>query len=183
MDVCRPIREGNKERLGGMAKKGYCRALDRWFVGMREHLVFTPDGRLAFVLQMPGNRHDVHGLYSLLETSFRGCLLADHGYWPNGEKRAELEEHGIRVIACTRSNQKFRHKPNDAALLKKNRAHIERFIGLFAAQFNASRTQCKNFANYKVKRWCKAMAHNASRRINKQHSWPLNSMAHIRKVS
>jgi hypothetical protein len=43
-----------------------------------------------------------------LETSIRGCLPADNGYWPKQDKRVELEEHGMTVIACIRSNQKYR---------------------------------------------------------------------------
>jgi len=70
------------------------------------------------MLQLEGNRHDVQGLYSFLDTSFRGCLLADNGYWPKQDKRIALEEHGITVIACTRSNQKHRHTKSNAALLK-----------------------------------------------------------------
>jgi Transposase DDE domain. len=183
VDVCRPVRERKKVRLDGMAKKGYCSSLKRWFVGLREHLVFTPDGRIAFMLQLAGNRHDIQGLYSFLETSFRGCLLADNGYWPKQDKRIELEEHGISVIACTRSNQKFRHTPGDAALLKKHRPHVERFIGLFDQQFNATKTRCRNIRNYVARRWSKAMAHNASRFINKKNGWPINSVAHLRKIS
>ena len=166
-----------------MAKKGYCSSLKRWFVGLREHMVFTPDGRIAFMLQLAGNRHDVQGLYTFLETSFRGCLLADNGYWPKPNKRTELEEHGITIIACTRSNQKFRHTASNAALLKKHRPHVERFIGLFGQQFNATRTQNRNFKNYVSRRWTKAMAHNASRAINKENNWSINSVAHLRKVS
>jgi hypothetical protein len=93
VDVCRPIRERKKVRLDGMAKKGYCSSLKRWFIGLREHLVFTPDGRIAFMLQLEGNRHDVQGLYACFETAFRGCLPADNGYWPKQDKRLELEEH------------------------------------------------------------------------------------------
>ena len=166
-----------------MAKKGYCSSLKRWFVGLGEHLVFTPDGRIAFMLQLEGNRHDVQGLYSFLETSFRGCLLADNGYWPKQDKRVELEEHGIIIIACTRSNQKYRHTQNDAALLKKHRPHVERFIGLFDQQFNATKTRCRSFKNYVARRWTKALAHNASRFINIENDWPINSVTHLRKVS
>jgi len=145
--------------------------------------VFTPDGRIVFMLQLEGNRHDVQGLYAFLETSFRGCLLADNGYWPNSDKRAELESNGITVIACTKSNQKYRHTTKNAALLKKHRPHIERFISLFDQQFNATRTQCRNFKNYVARRWSKAMAHNASRFINIENEWSKNSVAHLRKVS
>ncbi len=166
-----------------MAKKGYCASLKRWFVGLREHLFFTLDGRLAFMVQVPGNRHDTQGLYALLETAFRGALLADNGYWSNAEKRAELAAHGITVLACTRGNQKFRHQPEDAALLKKHRPHAERFIGLFDMQFKAARTLNRNVKNYMARRWCKALAHNASRYVNRQHGWAGESVAHLRRVS
>ena len=135
------------------------------------------------MLQMPGNRHDIQGLYAFLETSFRGCLLADNGYWPKADKQAALKEHGIIVIACSRSNQQFRHTKENAALLKKHRPHIERLIGLFDEQFHASRTRCRNYKSYAARRWSNAMAHTASRFINKENNWATNSVAHLRRVS
>ena len=122
-------------------------------------------------------------MYSFLDTSFRGCLLADNGYWPKDDKRIALEEHGITIVACTRSNQKYRYSQGDAVLLKKHRPHVERFIALFDQQFNATRIRCRSFKNYVTRRWTKALAHNASRFINKENQWPINSVAHLRKVS
>jgi hypothetical protein len=109
VDVCRPVRAGKKIRLGGMARTGYCASLKRFFHGVREHLVFTPQGRIAFLQLMPGNRHDVQGLYALLETEFSGTLLGDNAYWPRKEKREELLRHGIEVVAESRSNWKFQY--------------------------------------------------------------------------
>lgn len=183
MDVCRPVREGKRKRLGGLAKKGYCASLKRWYVGVREHLFFTLDGRLALVVQVAGNRHDTRGLYALLETAFTGALLADNGYWPTAGKRAELEAHGVTVLACARRNWKFRHTAADAALLKKHRPRVERFIGLFDAQFHAARTRSRNRRHYLARRWCKVLAHNGSRFVNRLHGWAFESMTHYRRVS
>ena len=82
VDVCRTVRAGKKKRLGGLAATGYCASLKRWFHGVREHLMVTPQGRIAAVVQIPGHRHDVQGLYALLKTSFAGHLLGDNAYWP-----------------------------------------------------------------------------------------------------
>jgi len=166
-----------------MAKKGYCASLRRWYIGVREHLVFTLDGRLAFLVQVAGDRHDTQGLYALLHTAFQGALLADNGYWPSREKRAELEARGVTVLAGTRSYQKFRHTPEDTALLKKHRPRVERFIGLFDAQFHASRTVARSVKNYMARRWCKALAHNGSRFVNRCRGWAFESVAHLRRVS
>lgn len=107
VDVCRPVRERKKVRLGGIAKKGYCSSLERWFIGLREHMVFTPDGRIAFMLQLAGNRHDVQGLYAFFDTSFRGCLLADNGYWPKPDKRVEMnQQREWMANKLTRSSEK-----------------------------------------------------------------------------
>jgi hypothetical protein len=183
VDVCRPVRERGKARLDGLARKGYCASLKRWFVGVREHLFFTLDGRLAFMVQVAGNRHDTQGLYALLKTTFQGALLADNGYWPRVEKREELAEQGVTVLACTRGNWKFRHTPEDAALLKQHRPHVERFVGLFGRQFFAARTLNRSQRNYLARRWCKALAHNGSRFINHRKGWKIDSVAHIRRVS
>jgi hypothetical protein len=177
------VRAGNKERLGGLARKGYCASLKRWFHGTKEHLIFTPRGNIALVLHMPGNRHDVQGLYALAKTSFKGTLLADTGYWPRQRKRKKLEEKGIEVFAQTRSNWRFRHPKRIENLIEKERAQIERRIGLFNAQFNAGRTLCRSRRHYEARRAAKALAHNASRRINKKRHFLKESVAHFHLVA
>jgi len=166
--------------LGGLARKGYCAGQKRWFYGVREHLIFTPTGRIAFVLSMPGNQHDVQGLYALLQTSFKGLLLADNAYWPTEEKRAELKSNGIRVVAETRSNWEFQYKPEDAEWLRETRGRVERCIGLFDAQFNAEKTRCRSAKHYLARRWTKVLSHNCSRHINQKRDLPKESVAHFR---
>ena len=177
------MRAGTKQRLGGLAQRGYCASLKRWFHGVKEHLIFTPGGNIAFVLQMPGNRHDVQGLYALMKTSFTGTLLADSAYWPKERKREKLEEKGIKVLAQTRSNWRFRHPKRISSLIEKERSQIDRRIGLFNAQFNAGRTLCRSPKHHEARRVAKALAHNISRRINKQHRFRKESVAHFHLVA
>lgn len=139
VDICRPIKAGRKKRLGGLVRRGYCASLKRWFQGVREHLAFTPGGYIAFVQQLPGNRHDIQGLYALLKTSFQGHLLGDNAYWPKACKRAQLAEKGVTVTAATRSNWKVQNTPAEKALLRKHRGKVERRVGLLNQQFCANR--------------------------------------------
>jgi len=184
VDVCRPIRAGKKERLSGLARRGYCASLKRWFHGVREHLIFTPGGRVAFVIQVPGNRHDTQGLYALLSTSFAGCLLADNGYWPNPKKREALLENGVQVIAAARSNgKKAVNTPEEKKLLKEWRGRVERRIGLFDKQFHAGRTLCRSEKHYRARRWAKVLTHNASRHINAVLGRPLEVLAPMRAAA
>lgn len=150
---------------------------------MREHLIFTQKGNIAFVQQIPGNRHDVQGLYALLKTAFTGSLIADNAYWPNSRQRSQLEKQGIRVTATTRSNWKFQHPPKIKKLLKTQRPKIERRIGLYNRQFNAQRTLCRSRKHYEARRWIKALAHNTSRRINVQAHLPQESVAHFHRAA
>jgi len=154
--------------------------LKRWFHGVREHLVFTPGGRIAFVLQMPGNRHDVQGLYGLLKTTFRGHLLGDNAYWPKATQREALARQGVTVAAATRSNWWVRNSPADEALLKRWRGKVERRIGLFDQQFHADRTRCRSRRHYEARRWVKVLSHNLSRHLNGQLRRPPESVAHFR---
>ncbi|GEM_PF-5736344 len=116
VDVCRPIRAGKKKRLGGLAKTGYCSSLKRWFHGVREHLIFTPQGRIAFTLQIAGNRHDVNGLYALLKSSFHGHLFGDNAYWPKAknapslsrkESPSPLTHAATGILKIPRKNRNF----------------------------------------------------------------------------
>jgi hypothetical protein len=150
---------------------------------VREHLIFTPKGNIAFVQQIPGNRHDSQGLYALLKTTFTGALIADNAYWPNSHKCAQLEQQGIRVTAATRSNWKFQHPPKIKKLLKTHRPKIERRIGLYDRQFHAQQTLCRSRQHYEARRWIKALAHNISRRINAQAHLPKESVAHFRRAA
>jgi hypothetical protein len=142
--------------------------------------VFTPGGRIAFVLQVPGNRHDVQGLYGLLKTTFHGHLLGDNAYWPKAAKREALARKGITVTAATRSNWKVRNTAEETALLKQWRGKVERRIGLFDAQFYAGRTLCRSPRHYEARRWFKVLSHNLSRHLNCKLRRPRESVAHFR---
>ena len=146
---------------------------------MREHLVFTPGGRIAFVLQVPGNRHDVQGLYGLLKTTFRGRLLGDNAYWPKAAKREALTQKGITVTAAARSNWKVRNTAEEKTLLRQWRGKVERRIGLFDRQFNAGRTLCRSRRHYEARRWFKVLSHNLSRHLNRKLRRPRESVAHF----
>jgi hypothetical protein len=156
-----------------LAKTGYCASLKRWFHGVREHLIFTPGGMIAGVVQVAGNRHDVQGLYTLLTTTFRGRLLGDNAYWPSKLMRPKLANHGIVVIAASRSNWKFQYAPPVRRWLRRTRGRVERRIGLFNDQFHAGRTRCRNADNYRARRWMKAAMHNCSRYINARLDMPV----------
>lgn len=147
---------------------------------MREHLVFTPQGRIAFVVEMPGNRHDVQGLYALLATAFEGHLLGDNAYWPRGSKREELARKGIHVTAESRSNWNFQYPPITKAWIKALRGRVERRIALFDAQFHAGRTHCRSLKHYTARRWAKALAHDCSRHVSTARQLPEESCAHFR---
>jgi len=173
------VRAGKKERLAGLAATGYCAALKTYFHGVREHLIVTPQGRVAWLQQVPGNRHDVNGLYALLKTSFRGALLGDCAYQPNKTKAAQLEAHGIRVHAAQKSNAKHPRPAFSRKWLHQRRSKIERRIGLFDAQYHAARTLNRSGRHYEARRWTKALAHNCARHINALRHLPLESVAHF----
>jgi IS5 family transposase len=155
-----------------------------WFYGVREHLIVTPHGRVAFVVQVPGNRHDTQGLYALLRSNFQGRLLADNGYWPRQEKREALLKKGIQVTAAARTNGKNAvNTPEEKTLLKKHRSRIERYISLFNQQFHAERTLCRSEKHYRARRWAKALAYNASRHINKALGRPLEALVRMRAAA
>ena len=154
--------------------------MKRWFYGVREHLVFTPGGRIAFVLQKPGNRHDIQGLYGLMKTTFRGHLLGDNAYWPKASQREPLARHGITVTATARANWKAKNTAKEKALLKRWRGPVERRIGLFDQQFHAGRTLCRSPRHYAARRWAKVLSHNLSRHLNHQRRRPLESLARFR---
>lgn len=142
--------------------------------------MFTPGGRIAFVLQVPGNRHDVQGLYGLMRTTFRGHLLGDNAYWPRATQREAAARQGITVTAATRSNWKVRNTAEEKRLLRQRRGKVERRIGLFDSQFNAGRTLCRSRRHYEARRWCKVLSHNLSRHLNPKLRRPPESVAHFR---
>jgi hypothetical protein len=173
------VRIKQHQRLEGLAATGYCAALKTYFHGVREHLIFTPQGRVAFLVAVPGNRHDVIGLYALLKTPFTGALLGDCAYQPNKTKAQELKTHGLRVHAEQRSNAK---EPRPEFLRKwihTRRSQIERRIGLFDKQFHADRTLNRSVRHYHARRWTKALAHNCSRHINLAKQFAFESVAHF----
>ena len=147
---------------------------------MREHLIVTPGGMIANLVQLPGNRHDVNGLYALLKTTFKGTLIGDSAYQPNAKKRVELNQQGIHAHAIPKSNAKLPLAPVLVEWMHKKRAPIERRIGLFNEQFNAHRTLNRSARHYRARRLTKALAHNISRLINVTNGRPKERVAYLR---
>lgn len=173
------MRAGHKVRLNGLAQHGYCAALDEYFYGVREHLVFTPGGMLVCAIQLSGEQHDVNGAYALLMTSFTGTLYADNAYWPRPDKRDELRAHGIHICAVPKKNAKLPFAPALDKYLRKNRAVVERFIALFDAQFHAGQTLNRCERHYRARRMFKLLSHNCSRAANAQLQFSIHSVAHF----
>lgn len=165
--------------MGELAATGYCASLKTYFHGVREHLIFTPGGQIAFVLSSAGNRHDVNGLYALLKTSFKGALLGDSAYQPNAAKDEQLRRQDIRMHAEQKSNAKQPRPEPLRQWLHARRSRIERRIGLFDQQFHADRTLNRSLRHYHARRWTKVLTHNLSRHINRAHAFPLESVAHF----
>lgn len=181
VEVCRTIRAQRipKERIDGLARRGRCVSMKRWFHGVREHIAFTPGGLIAAVAQLPGHRHDVNGLYEFLEAGLRGRLLADNGYWAGDDDWKMLSDAGLAVVAMPRGNQEYRHPEISDVVLRGRRARVERRIGLFGRQFNADRTLNRKARHYRARRLAKAVAHNASRRINAAERLPQEATQHF----
>ncbi|MCX7806427.1 MAG: transposase [Planctomycetota bacterium] len=177
------MRAGEKIRLDGMAQIGYCASMKKYYYGVREHIIFTRGGRISHIEHVAGNRHDVQGLYALLKSSFRGVLIGDCAYQPNVIKKEELREKGIYMIAAQRSNTRRPRSREFNEWLHRNRAQIERWIGLFDHQFSADRTFNRSWRHYVARRWTKALAHNCSRHINECHRFAFESTAHFRAAS
>jgi hypothetical protein len=184
VDVCRTARAQTRdERLNGLAKIGYCAGASRWYCGVREHLIFTPHGMLALVLQVPGNRHDVHGLHALLRTDFRGTLFGDNAYTPGKKLMPELQAHGIQIIAQTRKDSRTPLPAETRAFVHDKRCRVERRIGLFCRQFAAGRTLCRSQRHYEARRWFKLLCHNLSRHLNPLLGRAPERMLHFRVVA
>jgi len=153
------------------------------FHGVREHLICTPNGRIVALVQIPGRRHDVQGLYALLNTSFRGHLIGDNAYWPQLERDPELVRAGIIMTAATRRGFKFRYPPEMARALAQERHQIERYINHFNEQLNAARTLNRSLRHYLARRWTKALAFNATKHFNQLHGYPVESFSHLRAIA
>jgi len=135
---------------------------------------------IACIAQVPGNRHDVNGLYCLLYTSFRGRLLADNAYTPGRKLDAELREHQIQVVAQTRKDSRLPLPPQTGRFVKANRGRVERRISLFNQQFHANRTLCRSSRHYVARRWFKALGHDLSRFLNPKLHRRGEGMLHFR---
>ena len=134
---------------------------------------------LAGVIQLPGNRHDVHGAYALLKTAFTGVFYADNAYTPNAVKREELHARGIKICAVPKQNALMPLAPCLDAYLRKRRGAIERFIALYNQQFNAGRTLNRCARHYLARRAFKLLSHNCSRITNKALNRSIHSVAHF----
>lgn len=138
---------------------------------------------IALIQEVPGNRHDVQGLYGLLRTSFRGLLVGDNAYWPKHEKRKQLSASGIHVLARARSNQHFQYPAAVRARIKRHCSDLDRWISLFNKEFHGDRTLCRSRRHYLARRCTKAFAFNAARKINEALALPRESFVHFHLIT
>lgn len=150
---------------------------------MREHLLCTPNGRIAGLVHVPGRRHDVLGLYALLHTSFQGQLIGDNAYWPQEKMDRRLVRAGILMTADTRKGFTFQYPPEFRAELKRARQPIERFIAQFDAQFNAGCTLNRSERHYYARRATKALASNTAQTVNLALKRPAHSFCYLHAVA
>jgi hypothetical protein len=146
---------------------------------VREHFIFTPCGRIAFLMHVPGHRHDTQGLYALLRTHFRGHLIGDNAYWPRPDMREKLRHHGITVCPATKAEWSMHNSPQVQRFIRKQCKRMERQIARLNTQFHTSRTLCRSRKHFEGRRWTKVMAFNLSRHINQVLHRPLESTAHF----
>lgn len=182
MEVCEPLRacRSRKVRLDGLSATGWCAGLNRTYHGVREHILFTPQGRIARLVQVAGNRHDVNGLYALLGKAFSGTLLGDNAYRPRPDMRDRLAAQGVHVLFEGKEADRPGPPPITRAWLHGLRGRVERRVGLFDRQFGAGITLNRRAAHYVARRWAKALAHNASRHMNVLLRLPEESTLHFR---
>lgn len=132
---------------------------------------------------MPGNRHDVQGLYALLNTTFRGHLIGDNAYWPQERRDCELIRAGIVMTANTRDGFKFQYPCDFCRALNRTRRLIERYIAQFNHQFHAARTFNRSAVHYVARRWMKALSANATKHFNDSHAYPTAGFSHLHAVA
>lgn len=135
------------------------------------------------VVQVPGNRHDVQGLYALLQTTFRGHLIGDNAYWPQEKMDPQLVRQGIVMTAATRRGFGFQYPADFRSALHHERGQIERRISLFNRQFFAGRTLNRSQRHYLARRITKALALNTSRHVNCVLEKSYESVAHFHSAS
>lgn len=138
---------------------------------------------LALVLQLPGNRHDVHGLHALLRTEFRGVLFGDNAYTPGAKLFPQLKARAIQVVAQTRKDARYPLPPATRKFVHAKRCRVERRIGLFCRQLHADRTFNRSAQHYIARRCCKALSHNLVRYLNPALGKRPEQMLHFRVVA
>ncbi|MCX7935055.1 MAG: transposase [Planctomycetota bacterium] len=151
------------------------RSRKRYFHGVREHLIVSLQGHILYLVEVPGNRHDVNGLYALMRESFRGHLIiADNAYWPKQEKRAALAAQGITSLT---------HVTTGTSNLPWKKKNNLNFVGkskeISASSINSSNAQNRNPQHYLARRWTKAVAYNATRLLNHRFHFPSESYLHF----
>jgi len=115
----------------------------------------------------------------LLKTTLCGLLLGDTAYQPSPSARKELAQKGLQVLVSTDPRWHFQNPLEVAAWIDAYRHLLDRQFSLFNQHFHGDRTLCRSPRHHYARRWCKVLAFNLSRFLNRTHGWPTESMVHF----
>jgi hypothetical protein len=95
----------------------------------------------------------------------------------------KLRAKSVHVQAARKSNARTPRPEAVRKWMHRNRAPVERRIGLFDQRFCAERTRNRSLRRYPARRWTKALAHNASRHTSQDCGFYPESLAHFHAIA
>jgi IS5 family transposase len=166
MPICELTRAARCRRFRGIAATSYCAAKDRYYFGLKGHVLITAEGVITAITVTPANTDEREAAWDLVD-GIMGLLLGDKGYISKFF-RACLRTCEIQLETPLRRNMHDPRPSDQVGALMTVRRRIETVIGQLTERLHLATVRARDVLHLTGRIARKILAHTLGVLVNRQ---------------
>lgn len=165
MPVCELTRAGRCRRFRGLAARSYCAAKDRYYFGLKGHVLITAGGVITAIAVTPANADERTAVWDLVD-GIVGLLLGDKGYISQFFRDC-LRAGAIQLETPLRRNMQDSRPPDQVGALMTVRRRVETVIGQLTERLHLAAVHARDVFHLTGRVARKVLAHTLGVVVNR----------------
>lgn len=166
MPLCELTRASRCTRLCGIAAMSYCAAKDRYYFGLKGHVLITASGVITAITVTSANTDEREAAWDLVD-SVVGLLLGDKGYISQFFRTC-LKTVTIQLETPLRCNMHDPRPREQVGALMTVRRRVETVIGQLTERFHLATVRARDVFHLTGRIARKILAHTLGVFVNRQ---------------
>jgi hypothetical protein len=166
MPICERTRAARCQRFRGLAATSYCAAKDRYYYGLKGHVLITADGVITALSVTAANTDERDAAWDLLD-DIVGLLLGDKGYL-SAFFKDHLRRGAIQLETPLRRNMHDPRPADQVGVLMTVRRRIETVIGQLTERLHLATVRARDVFHLTGRVARKVLAHTLGVLFNRQ---------------